>query len=166
MKKIAILMMAFLPLTSGVQARMVSDCAEHEVTTTDVETGFMPVEYDGFWFEVPEGSIVTEENSKVIKYPDGTFGVSATTIRERGSNQKRALSICRGIAGEMKIAHPKIEKFSKNGLKGATATGELEGQTVTIAVIPVNDKELTTVIIATPGRTDWTEHLLSTLKKK
>lgn len=128
--------------------------------------GFMPVEYDGFWFDVPEGSIITEEYSKVAKYPDGSFGVSATTAHVRGSNQKRALEVCKAAAGQMRLANAKVGKYSVNGLKGALASGTIEGQTVTIVVLPANDKELTTVVIATPARSEWTDKVISSIRKK
>ncbi len=160
--------MLILAASLGASAQERTECFENDTMPTALSpaVSFIPVEYDGFWFEVPAGSIVTEENSKVAKYPDGSFGVSATTARVRGSNQKRALEVCRGIAGDMHLTDGKVGKFNSNGLKGAISTGRLEGQTVTVVVVPVNDKELTTVIIATPDRSDWTDHLLSTLRKK
>lgn len=44
-------------------------------------------------------------------------------------------------------------------------SGKVEGQLVTVLVLPYDDQEITTVIMATPNRNDWVNHYLETLKR-
>lgn len=126
--------------------------------------GFIPAEFSGFTFELPKGTIIQKGSQLIAKYPDGSFGVSMINV-EKPSKQKFALELCKRNAAEMGIKNVVIDKAKFRGVKGAIASGELEGQKVTILVLPYDLRQLTTVILATPDRTDWVKHFLETLKK-
>lgn len=132
----------------------------------DIDTPwYLNLDYAGFNFEVPAGSVVEKGSGMIIKYPDGTFGVSLTNTEERGVNQKRAFEVCRLLATKMHLPNPHVEKANFGKSKGAKATGELEGQQVTVLVLPYNDQQVTTVVLASPDRKEWTDHFLRTLKR-
>lgn len=134
---------------------------------TQVETetqDYIGLDFAGLRFEVPAGTIVEKGSSLVAKYPDGTFGVSITNTA-RPSKQKFALEVCRRNVADMRIKNAKVEKLKVGNAAGAMASGDLEGQKVTIIVLPCDNRELTTVILATPTRSEWVEHFLATLKK-
>ena len=44
------------------------------------------------------------------------------------------------------------------------AQGKLENFTVTVLILPVDDQQVTTVLMTTPGREDWTRHLIESMK--
>lgn len=122
-------------------------------------------EYSGFRFELPAGSIIEKGENLVAKYPDGSFGVSMINVA-RPSKQKIALEVCRRNAADMRLKNARVEKVKYGDASGAKATGELEGQHVTILVLPYGNREFTTVILATPSRTEWVDHFLETLRKR
>lgn len=126
---------------------------------------YMGMDFAGFEFEIPAGSVVERGNNMLVKYPDGTFGISMTNTEKRGSNQKLAFDLCRRLATSMHLPSPKVERVSFGKCNGAKASGTLEGQNVTVLVLPYGDNEVTTVILATPHRTAWVDHFLDTLKR-
>lgn len=147
----------------GAQAQEPS--AQSATSVVETETvSYMPSEYSGFRFELPAGTMIEKGSSLVAKYPDGSFGISMTNTA-RPSKQKFAYELCKRNADQMHLRSPKVEKVKYGRAAGAKATGILEGQHITILVLPYDDQEMTTVILATPNRTDWVDHFLSTLKK-
>lgn len=126
---------------------------------------YVNMSYGGFDFELPAGTIVERGSSLLAKYPDGSFGVSMTNEGNRAANQKIAFELCRKMAASMHLPDPRVEKVSFGKCGGAKATGRLEGQEVTILVLPYDSQQTTTVILATPHRSDWVDHFLQTLKR-
>lgn len=126
---------------------------------------FMGMDYAGFEFEIPAGSVVERGQTMVVKYPDGTFGLSMSNTAKKGSSQREAMELCRRLATSMHLPNPSVERVNFGKCSGAKASGMLEGQHVTMLVLPYNDNEVTTVILATPSRTGWVEHFLETLKR-
>ena len=137
---------------------------EETVVAQTVDNNYIAADYSGFKFEIPAGSIVEKGTSLVAKYPDGSFGLSMTNT-SIPSKQKYAYELCKRNADQMHLKHPKVEKVKYGKAAGAKATGILEGQHVTILVLPYDNQEMTTVILATPNREEWVNHFLSTLKK-
>jgi len=41
----------------------------------------------------------------------------------------------------------------------------LEGHQVTVLVLPYDNQEVTAVILSSPGRQEWVDHFLQTLKR-
>lgn len=126
---------------------------------------YISLDYAGFEFEVPAGSIVEKGSNMLVKYPDGSFGVSMSNVEKRGANQKIAYEVCRRLATQMHLPNPVVQKVKYGKCGGAKASGELEGQKVTVLVLPYNDQEMTTVILASPDREDWMRHFEQTLKR-
>lgn len=126
---------------------------------------FINMDYAGFDFELPAGTVVQKGSSFVAKYPDGSFGISMSNVEKKGVNQKLAFEVCRRLATSMHMPNPHVEKVHFGKCGGAKASGILEGQHVTVMVLPYNDQEVTTVIIATPERQEWVDHFLKTLKR-
>ncbi len=136
-----------------------------EVPVATEETiDYMPVDFNGFTFELPKGTIVEKGSQLIAKYPDGTFGISMQNI-PKASKQKFALELCKRNAAEMGLKNAFIDKAKFGKVSGAIASGDLEGQKVTILVLPYDLQQMTTVIIATPDRTKWVKHFLESLKK-
>lgn len=135
------------------------------VTDDGKANWYVNMDYAGFEFELPAGTVIDKGSSLVAKYPDGTFGLSMTNVEKRGSNQKIAFEVCKRLATSMHLPDPHVEKVQYGRCGGAKASGELEGQQVTVLVLPYNGQEVTTVILATPGRSEWVNHFLRTLKR-
>lgn len=125
---------------------------------------YMGMDFGGFEFEIPAGCIVERGERMLVKYPDGTFGISMSSVEKTAPDQKTALEICKRLATSMHLPDPKVERVQCGKSSGAKASGILEGQQVTVLVLPAGDHEITTVILATPGRTEWVNHFLESLK--
>ncbi len=130
----------------------------------DAGQEFVSTDFCGFTFEVPAGTIIEKGSQLVGKFPDGTFGISMSNSNQP-SKQKFAYELCRRNADYMRLKNAVVEKVKFGSAKGAKAVGELEGKKVTILVLPYDNSEMTTVILATPNRNDWVNHFLQTLKK-
>lgn len=137
---------------------------QNPVTANGEPNWYINMDYAGFEFELPAGTVVEKGSSFVAKYPDGTFGVSMTNVA-KPSKQKFAYEICRRNVAEMKLKDATVEKVKYGKCSGAKATGTLEGQKVTLLVLPYDDQEVTSVILATPNREEWVNHFLRTLKR-
>lgn len=139
--------------------------ARNAVADDGTAQWFVDMSYAGFDFQLPAGTVVEKNSSLVAKYPDGSFGVSMSNVEKRGSNQDLAFKLCRQLATSMHLSNPKVQKVTFGKCKGAKASGVLEGQEVTVLVLPYSGQEVTTVILATPNRTDWVDHFLRTLSR-
>ena len=137
---------------------------ESPVNANGEPNWFINMDYAGFNFELPAGTVVQKGSSLIAKYPDGSFGVSMSNIA-KPSRQKYAYEICRRNVEEMKLENASVEKVKYGKCAGAKASGTLEGSKVTILVLPYDDQEVTTVILASPNREEWVNHFLRTLKR-
>lgn len=124
---------------------------------------FVPLSYGGFDFEVPAGSLVEKNSKMLVKYPDGSFGVS---MENEGLklDQKIAFEKARMYATKYGLTDAKTEKVKVGGVDGAKATGRLENHDVTVLILPVSDQQVTTVLMATPNRKEWADHFIESLK--
>lgn len=144
-------------------ARPAADAADPNDPMSQLDW-YLSLDYDGYEFEVPAGCVVEKGPKMLIKYPDGTFGVSMTSSEALGMNQKRAVEICRRMTQAMKLPNPWIEKIKCGKAGGAKATGVYEGQNVTVLVLPYDGREITAVMLASPARKEWAEHFIESLK--
>jgi len=126
---------------------------------------YVNMDYANFDFELPAGTVVQKNSSFLAKYPDGTFGISMSNVEKKGSNQKLAYEVCKRLATSMHLPNPQVEKVNHGKCGGAKATGILEGQQVTVLVLPYGDQEVTAVMLASPERKEWADHFLRTLKR-
>ena len=113
---------------------------------------------------MPDGSTELLGNGLTVKYPDGTFGVSVSVESRRGSDQKRCLQLCRKLASQMHIKDAQVTKVKINGKNGAVASGFLESQRVSIAILPSGSKEITCIVMNDPTRAPWADRVLRTLR--
>ena len=81
-----------------------------------------------------------------------------------GLTQKIAFEKARMYATKYKLTDPKVEKVTVGNSKGARAKGMLENHEVTVLILPVNDQQVTTVIMATPNRQEWANHFVNSMK--
>lgn len=154
------LMAIAMPMNAAQSA---SQPDEQDMKALATANWFVPLSYGNVDFEIPAGSIVEKNSTLLAKYPDGTFGVSMAN--EAGQlEQKIAFEKARMYATQYKLEDPKVEKVTVDGLKGAKAVGKLDAHTVTVLILAVGDQQLTSVIMATPERADWTSHFLDSLK--
>ncbi len=131
-----------------------------------VQQQFAKGEFAGFKFSIPAGAEITENGgSYLLKYPDGSFGVSMTRTDARASDQRRAESVVRGLARSMKLSAGSVKPVMINGLKGAMATGEVEGSQVSVGVLVYGGKELQLVVMNSHARGEWARELLKTLTR-
>ena len=135
-----------------------------EQKALDSADWYIPLNYAGFDFEIPAGSLVDKGSKIVVKYPDGTFGVSMEN-EALAANQKIAFEKARSYAKRYELKDAHVDKVTIAGVKGAKAAGMLENHKVTILILPVNDQQLTTVLMATPERSEWANHFISSLKR-
>lgn len=126
---------------------------------------YVNMDFSGFEFELPAGLIVDKGTTFVAKHPDGSFGLSMANEKKRGANQNTAYDVCRMLAKELRLPQPVVEKVKYGKCSGARATGKLEGRDITILVLPYDNNQVTTVLLATPDRQAWTAHFLETLKR-
>lgn len=103
---------------SSVDMEAVAQQAEGNVTPDGKANWYVTVDYAGFDFQVPAGTIVDKGSSVVAKYPDGSFGLSMAN-ENTASNQKIAFETCRRLAAQMKIPNAKVEKVSYGSSNGA-----------------------------------------------
>jgi hypothetical protein len=136
---------------------------EQDMKALATANWFVPLSYGNVDFEIPAGSIVEKNSTMLVKYPDGTFGVSMANEDGR-LEQKIAFEKARMYATQYNLVDPKIEKVTISGLKGAKAVGQLDSHTVTVLILPVDDQQLTTVVMATPERKGWSDHFIDSLK--
>lgn len=134
------------------------------VTSTGEANWFIDMNYNGFTFQIPAGTLVERGSGFTAKYPDGSFGLSMNTV-DKPMNQKYSYEVCKRLAATLKIPNPDIKKVKYGRCRGAMTSGKVEGQLVTVLVLPYDDQEITTVIMATPNRNDWVNHYLETLKR-
>lgn len=165
MKKIIIAsFMAFIAILS-MSASAQTPASNEETQALESAHWYIPLSYAGFNFEIPAGSLVDKGSKIVVKYPDGSFGVSMENEEFRSGNQKIAFEKARSYAKRYELQDAKVTKVTIDGVKGAQASGMLENHLVTILILPVNDQQLTTVIMATPNRQEWADHFLGSLKR-
>lgn len=164
MKKIIIAlslaMAAVLPMALPASAQ-----TQTEEGTSAEMPWYVPISYAGYNFEIPAGSIVEKGSSVLVKYPDGSFGVSMSNTEQAVPNQKAAFLTCRRLGEQLHLENMEVKKETYAGVKGAVARGTLEGQKVTIMILPLNSEQVTTVIMATPDRQSWVDHFLHSLSR-
>lgn len=137
---------------------------QQEKAALESANWFVPISYGGFDFEIPAGSIVEKNSKLVVKYPDGSFGVSMENEAIAG-DQKMAFEKAKMYARQYKLADSKCERVNAGGIKGARAEGMLEKHKVTVLILPVDDQQVTTVIMATPERSEWAQHFVNSMKR-
>ena len=101
----------------------------------------------------PQGSIVEKGSTVMVKYPDGTFGLSMVNEETQGANQKIAFELCRRVVKQLDIKDAHVDKRTIGGVDGAIARGSIENRQVTVIILPVGTNDaVTTVIMASPER--------------
>lgn len=163
MKKLIMIVIAgllSLPIAAQNQTSGINDNSSQALESAN---WFIPLDYGGFEFEIPAGSVVKKDSKLLVTYPDASFGVSMEN-EAVGINQKIAFEKVRSYATRYKLEDAKVEKVNVAGVNGAKATGKLENMQVTILILPVNDQQVTTVIMATPERSDWANHFIDSFK--
>lgn len=138
--------------------------AEGSVAKDGTAQWYVDMDYAGFDFKIPAGTIVEKGSTLIAKYPDGSYGLSMAN-ESKPSNQKIAFQICRRLAAEMKIPNAHVNKVSYGKSNGAKATGTLDGQQVTILALPYGDQQVTVVLLNSPSREEWARQFLNSLKR-
>lgn len=151
-------------MAPAVDMEQVARQAEGNIGKDGSAQWFVDMDYSGFNFKIPAGTIVEKGSTLVAKYPDGSYGISMAN-ESLPSNQKIAFQVCRRLATEMNIPDAKVNKVSYGRSNGARATGNINGQEVTILVLPYDNQQVTAVVLNTPRRADWTRQFLSTLTR-
>lgn len=150
---------------NSITPARVEPSEEEKAEARENANWFIPLNYGGFDFEIPAGSLVEKNHKVVVKYPDGSFGVSMENEQADGLSQKIAFEKARLYADRYKLKDAKVTKTIIDGIKGAQATGMLESHQVTVLILPVGNQQLTTVVMATPQRSEWGRHFISSLKQ-
>lgn len=137
---------------------------QQAVTEQGDPNWFLNMDYSGFNFRIPAGSIVEKGSSFVAKYPDGTFGVSMKN-EGRAMNQKIAYEECKRMVQSLGMTGAQVRKDKFGKCNGAKATGEVGGQKVSVFVMPYDDQTVTGVVLASPERENWLGELLRSLSR-
>ena len=161
---VAVAAMTLMMLPGRMSAQNPQISAE-EQKALDSADWYIPLSYGGFNFEIPAGSIVDKGSKITVKYPDGSFGMSMENEEFRGGSQKIAYEKARSYAKRYELKDAEVSKVTVGGVKGAKAVGQLENHQVTVIILPVNEQQVTTVLMATPNRTDWVNHFVQTMSR-
>lgn len=157
---------AFTVSIGALAATPAIDTEISENAAVETSDTFRQLEYKGFEFEIPRDSRVAIDRNLVARHPDGSFGVSMMVEEAIGTTQKRAVDLCRGIAGQLKLRDAEVSKIKVNGINGAIAKGKINDQDVAVLLLPYNGKEMTAVIMADKEHKDWSDRYMRTLRKK
>lgn len=126
-----------------------------------------PVSVGDFLFTVPTDCMVSagkEKNQVIVKYPTGTFGVTATVYPERVP-QKDAKGLCEATATQMRLRNAKTEVLKVNGLTGYKTTGVIETQLAHIIVASgPKGEHIEMIILNTDRHQDWALKLINSLQ--
>ena len=163
MNKLSALALSALLLV-GAPASAQQPAAPHEGTSAEMPW-FIPLSYNGFNFDIPAGSIVEKGSTILVKYPDGSFGLSITNVESEGGGQQGAFLTCRKLASQLKLENQVVKKETIGGVDGAIAKGTLEGREVTVIILPVSGQETTMVMMATPNRQAWADHFRQSISR-
>lgn len=79
--------------------------------------------------------------------------------------QQVAFELCRRMVKQLDIKDAHVDKRTIGGVEGAIAKGTIEGRQVTVIILPANGQATTTVIMATPNRQNWADHLVESIRK-
>lgn len=126
---------------------------------------YIPLSYNGFNFDIPAGSIVEKGSTILVKYPDGSFGLSISNVESEGGGQQAAFLTCRRLATQLKLEDANVRKETIAGVNGAIARGMLEDREVTVIILPVSGQETTMVMMATPNRQAWADHFRTSISR-
>jgi hypothetical protein len=165
MKKIIIALAAAMMMAAPMMAQDAHSGASTQVASSKTDTPwYLSLDYGGFTFEIPAGSIVEKGSTLVARYPDGTFGISVSNQESIGSDQQRAFQLCRMLAKQMELTDAEVKKINVDGVAGARATGKIENSNVNVLILPYHDQEVTAVIMSADSRQEWADHLIQTIK--
>lgn len=163
-KTLTALALALAALAASAQEPALTE-HEETISVVPVQTHYTETRFDGFRFDLPEGCVAdTAKDSFIAKYPDGSFGVSMTLTDAKASDQKRATAVVQGLARSMHLPSSAVRQTVVNGMKGAVATGDIEGKRITVAVLTHNGHELQVVAMADPSHLPWTDQLMKSLR--
>ena len=170
MKKTILMLALLIGAATGLHAQSADSIPEELQSLLQVPADYMqPVSAGDFIFKVPSDCIVMagkEKNQVIVKYPNGTFGVTATAYPERVP-QKDAKGLCEATAKQMRLRNAKTEVLKINGLTGYKTTGVIETQMAHIIVASGSAGEhIEMIIINTDNHQDWTSTLLASLMQK
>lgn len=164
MKKFLLTFIIFSAAVIGLSAQQPAEASAENIVSAEEREPMTEVKFAGFHFSLPSRCIVDEQkNSYVAKYPDGSFGISVTRTDSKAPDAGRASTVVRGLARQMHIDGTDVKQLNLNGMKGAIATGRLEGKRVSIAMLVGGGREIQLVVMNSPERDEWTERLLKSL---
>ncbi len=151
-------------LFAGVPAFAQQPAQSAEGTSAEMPW-YIPLSYNGFNFDIPAGSIVEKGSTILVKYPDGSFGLSISNVESEGGGQQAAFLTCRRLATQLKLEDASVRKETIGGVDGAVAKGRLEDRDVTVIILPVSGQETTMVMMATPNRQAWADHFRQSITR-
>lgn len=164
MKKFVFTLIAMLSMSLSTYAQELIVTEKETPTKQDGTPWYINLDYSGYEFEIPAGSIVDKGPRTLVKYPDGSFGVSVTNEEKRGCNQKTALTACTKLAESLGLPKSKVEKVKIDRVIGAKASGTYQGSDITVMVLPYNNEEVSLVLMGAPNRRNWMDHFMESLK--
>lgn len=165
MKKIVLLFAILLSTTAFASAQTMPDSISPQSLMQVPENGLKPVKIGGYFFSVPDYCMVqsSADNKILIKYPDGSFGVSATVYPEH-IPQKDARELCKSSAKQMKLRDIKTTDLKTNGLSGACTSGVIEAQRVNILVLSGNSAHIEMIILSSAAQQRWADEVISSIR--
>lgn len=135
--------------------------------TAPAQAAYRMVNYKGFEFEVPYDCVAElRGNDMIVRSAGQDFGVSLTCEPRKGCNQKRCVRFCDDVVENMHLEHARVKKVRLNGMSGAMANGKLADKTVTVAVLPHGDQQITCVVINDPKASDASDHVMRTIQPR
>lgn len=174
MKRVMIWALALCGAVMGMRAEepangldLNMDENKKAIPTETAPDWFVEMDYCGFDFKIPAGCYVDRGADKLlVRYPDGSFGLSMETVERPGSNQDTALKVCEQLAASLNIPASRVKRVDFGKCHGVVAQGHVQGQDVAVAVLPGEGKEVTVAVLGNPGRAPWTRTFLESLARE
>lgn len=165
--KLKNLIIAVIMTVFGIGTMTADDQNTSDLNVTN-ESGdtlwYVGQDFDGLYFQLPNGLKITKGSEFTALSPDGSFGINMVKINQP-STRKISVDLCKRAADSFHIPRSGVKKVSFSGVKGARAEGIIEGKKVTIVVLPFDEHQVQIVLMSDSNREDWVKHFLSTLKR-
>lgn len=168
MKKIGILIISLVLSAAGFtgQAQTSSAVPTASQTTAEAATEYVDFFFNGLSLKVPQGAPISMEgNEAVLKTPDGSFGFSLKTEKDKKASATGAYELCKRVVTDLHIQQAQLTKVNINGLEGACVDGTLEGVHVAVTVLADGHRYVKLVVICAPSHASWARTVIQSVRK-
>lgn len=160
------LMIILSMMCLSVNAQTDKSVSSEGGSLTRVEGNFSRLDYKGFSMLIPSGSDVNlTDKEAIVKYTDGTYGMSVKVESDKDASASAAVQICRRLVNDLDVRGAKVSRVLIHGMSGGRLEGYVEGAPINVVVLDAGKKYLKLVIINTPNRSDWTNMTVDSVNR-